>query len=294
MAFSLPAVSGRGPVGGVVVVGLAAAALLALPGATIAGPGSRESWAAGTYDTGAEAELVARTEATRQDAGDAALVVDPVLTDLARWRSRDMVERGYFSHDIPDIGNVFRRLDANGYCYELAGENIGWDTDADDAAPAAIHEMFLASPEHRDNIVEARWDAIGVGAFKAADGGKMWTVLFADRCGCAPARGRVVRRRAGAMMRRRGRGVDSESTRSARTRSDAGFRGQVCSDERHLAAERTDARPPVLSCGPSVHTDGARSFRRTRRRRTTGSRRSGMLDSPEGSRPPTTCLRSLA
>ena len=94
-----------------------------------------------------------------------------------------MVERGYFSHAIPGVGNVFRRLDAAGYCYELAGENIGWDTDADDAAAAAIHEMFLASPEHRANILEARWDAMAVGAFKAPDGRKMWTVLFADRCG---------------------------------------------------------------------------------------------------------------
>jgi uncharacterized protein YkwD len=167
---------------GLVVV-LATAALLGLSGATIAGPSSLEGWPAGAYSVDAEAELVARTEATRQDASERPLVVDPVLADLARWRSRDMVERGYFSHDIPGVGNVFRRLDASGYCYELAGENIGWDADADETAPAAIHEMFLASPEHRANIVEARWDAIGVGASKAADGRKMWTVLFADRCG---------------------------------------------------------------------------------------------------------------
>ena len=181
MALSLPAVYRRGPIGAV-VVGLAAAALLALPGATFGGPRSGGGWEAGTYSPDAEAELIARTEATRRAAGDASLIVDSGLAALARWRSRDMVERGYFSHDIPDVGNVFRRLDADRYCYELAGENIGWDTDADEAAPAAIHAMFLASPEHRDNIVEARWDAIGVGAFKAPDGRKMWTVLFADRC----------------------------------------------------------------------------------------------------------------
>jgi len=183
MAFSLPAVQGRGPIGLAVVVGLAAAALLALPGTTGAGPEAGSGWADGTSSADAERQLVAHTEATRQHAAEPLLVVDPALTDLARWRSRDMVERGYFSHAIPDVGNVFRRLDADGYCYELAGENIGWDTDADEAAPAAIHEMFMASPEHRENILEARWDAIGVGAFKAADGRKLWTVLFADRCG---------------------------------------------------------------------------------------------------------------
>ena len=115
--------------------------------------------------------------------GFAQLGVDAVLATVARWRSRDMVERGYFSHDIPDIGNVFRRLDVDGYCYELAGENIGWDVDTDTAAPVAIQAMFMDSPGHRRNVLDARWDVVGIGAFKAADGRKMFTVLFADRCG---------------------------------------------------------------------------------------------------------------
>jgi uncharacterized protein YkwD len=183
MAFSLTPVSSRGPIGLVVVAGLAAAALLALPGSTAAGPRAGTDWAAGAFSADAAIALIAATEHSRDEAGDASLVVDPALTAVARWRSRDMVERAYFSHDIPDVGTVFHQLDTDGYCYELAGENIGWDTDADEAAPAAIHQMFLDSPDHRRNILETRWDAIGVGAFKAADGRKMWTVLFADRCG---------------------------------------------------------------------------------------------------------------
>ena len=183
MASSLSGISSRGPIGLPVVVALAAAALLALPGATSAGPDRRADWAGETFSADAERALIAETEASREAAGDSSLVVDPALGALARWRSRDMVERAYFSHDIPGAGNVFRRLDADGYCYALAGENIGWDDDPDEAAPAAIHQMFLQSPGHRRNILEARWDAIGVGAFKTADGRKMWTVLFADRCG---------------------------------------------------------------------------------------------------------------
>ena len=183
MALSLSGIPGRGPIGLAVVVGLAAVALLALPGATSAGPDRQAGWAVGTFSADAERALIVDTDQSRAAAGDESLVVDEALSAVARWRSRDMVERAYFSHDIPVVGNVFRRLDADGYCYELAGENIGWDTDADAVAPGAIHAMFLESPGHRHNILEARWDAIGVGAFKAADGRKMWTVLFADRCG---------------------------------------------------------------------------------------------------------------
>jgi uncharacterized protein YkwD len=181
--MAISRIPSRGPIGLAVVVVLVAAALLALPAATSAGPDPQGGWAAGTFSAEAERALITETDQSRDAAGDASLVVDPALGGVARWRSRDMVERAYFSHDIPGVGNVFRRLDADGYCYELAGENIGWDDDAHDVAAAAIQAMFLASPDHRSNILEARWDVIGVGAFKAADGRKMWTVLFADRCG---------------------------------------------------------------------------------------------------------------
>ena len=41
----------------------------------------------------------------------------------------------------------------------------------------------MGSPGHRANILGKTWDVIGIGAYKGADGKKMWTVLFADKCG---------------------------------------------------------------------------------------------------------------
>jgi hypothetical protein len=78
---------------------------------------------------------------------------------------------------------VFRKLDSKGYCYRVAGENIGWNTYPDDKATAAIHKMFMDSSGHRANILGKAWDVIGIGAYKGSDGKKMWTVLFADKCG---------------------------------------------------------------------------------------------------------------
>ena len=98
-----------------------------------------------------------------------------------------MIRRDYFSHDIPGYGSVFKKMDAKGYCYKVAGENIGWNTYPDDIATAAIHKMFMDSSGHRKNILGKAWDAIGVGAYKGSDGKKMWTVLFADRAGCGDA-----------------------------------------------------------------------------------------------------------
>ena len=141
------------------------------------------AWDSGAYSSSSERELVALTNRSRASAGLRSLKVDSTLTSVARWRSHDMIERDYFSHDIPGYGNVFKKLDSKGYCYQLAGENIGWNTYPDGDATAAIHEMFMDSSGHRRNILNRRWEVIGVGAYKGPDGKKMWTVLFADKCG---------------------------------------------------------------------------------------------------------------
>ena len=150
--------------------------LLALPPATLA-------WDANSFSSTSERELLALTNQARASAGRRSLAWDSTLASIARWRSKDMIERGYFSHNIPGVGKVFDVMTARGYCYRIAGENIGWNDYPDDVATAKIQAMFMASSGHRSNILGTAWDHIGIGAYKAASGKKMWTVLFADRCG---------------------------------------------------------------------------------------------------------------
>lgn len=157
-------------------LGLAAAGLLWAPT-------TARSWNDGAFSSRSEGELVARTNQSRAGGGLLALKVDPDLTAIARWRSKDMAARDYFSHSIPPTGQMaFGVLEDEGYCFTLAGENIGWNTYGDDVATDQIHDAFLASPGHRANVMSDRWDKIGVGAYKGPDGKKLWTVLFADTC----------------------------------------------------------------------------------------------------------------
>ena len=168
-----------------VALGLALAVGLATP-VGLSAPVSAAAWDTGAFDAGSEVELVGLTNRTRAAAGLPALHIDPRLVTLARWRSRDMVERSFFSHDLPGGGTVFDVLSRRRYCFRLAGENIGWNTWSDREATRGIHGMFLQSPGHRRNVVGTAWDAIGVGAYKGPDGRKVWTVLFADACDRAP------------------------------------------------------------------------------------------------------------
>jgi uncharacterized protein YkwD len=156
--------------------------------AVLATPQPVDAWSGGSYSSSSERSLVSMTNRSRAAAGLRSLRIDNTLTSVARWRSKDMIARDYFSHQIPGYGSVFRKLDSKGYCYKVAGENIGWNTYPDDDATAAIHRMFMDSSSHRSNILGRAWDVIGVGAYKGSDGKKMWTVLFADKCGSSTSK----------------------------------------------------------------------------------------------------------
>jgi uncharacterized protein YkwD len=150
---------------------------------TFAAPSATFAWDTNSFSSSSAADLVALTNRSRASAGLKALRVDSTLSSVARWRSKDMIQRDYFSHTIPGYGKVWDKLHAIGYCYKVGGENIGWNNYPDDIATAAIHKMFMNSAGHRANILGRAWDVIGVGAYKGPTGKKMWTVLFADKCG---------------------------------------------------------------------------------------------------------------
>jgi len=84
-----------------------------------------------------------------------------------------MGDRSYFSHHIPP-GNemVFDYMQRDGYCFDIAGENIGVTSDQDSVATGGIEVAFMNSKPHRENIL-GKWDNLGVGAYKATNGGQV-------------------------------------------------------------------------------------------------------------------------
>ena len=170
---------------------LLVALLLALTslGGIAAPAGVRATWDVDGADAASEDLLASLTNQSRADGGMRTLAVDLELVELARWRSQDMAEREYFSHAIPPAGTkVFDELSARGYCYEVAGENIGWLAGPDAGAEERIQQMFLDSETHRDVLMGKAWDVVGVGSWKRADGRHYWTVLFAEPCDPEPSR----------------------------------------------------------------------------------------------------------
>jgi uncharacterized protein YkwD len=141
--------------------------LFALAVAAVSAGTTAASVASAWDQFSAEGTLWQLMNGARVNNGLAPVQQDGTMVGLARWRSQDMIERGYFSHTIAGCGcEVYSYYDSNGVNYVLGGENIGWNSGWSDAeSPVRIHEGFMASPGHRANVLEARWTHGGVGAY---------------------------------------------------------------------------------------------------------------------------------
>jgi len=127
----------------------------------------------------AEQELIVLTNVDRTSNGVPALLPDDSLKGVARFRSEDMVTRGYFSHLIPPDGHqVFDILDQRGIRYLRAGENLGRNNAPDYITVQTVEQAFMNSPRHRAILLWPGYTNLGTGVAESGEGMKMYTVLF--------------------------------------------------------------------------------------------------------------------
>lgn len=135
-----------------------------------------DAWPVGTRSASAEADLRARINREHYAACHRYLTVGTKLTAGARWRSRTMATRGWFSHIQP--GTTHRLpyfLHRFGVRYRYAGEDIGWNNYPTDESARAVFFQFMGSRLHRALIRDCHFRYIGVGSYRVADR-IVWTV----------------------------------------------------------------------------------------------------------------------
>ena len=118
-----------------------------------------------------ESEVIRLVNEIRQQSGLRPLAANWELSRVARYKSQDMRDNGYFSHNSPTYGTPFQMLSAFGLSYRTAGENIAKGY----ASPQAVVNGWMNSSGHRANILNASYTQIGVGY---VSGGNYWTQLF--------------------------------------------------------------------------------------------------------------------
>jgi uncharacterized protein YkwD len=88
------------------------------------------------------------------------------LTRMARSHSQDMASRLEMSH-LSVLGKSYlERLVDAGFYFRAIGENVA---SSETFRADFIHQSFMGSPEHRENILDPAFEEIGIGVVYAQD-----------------------------------------------------------------------------------------------------------------------------
>jgi len=147
-----------------------AVALVALLGA-LAAPAAHSSKAGSHVALSSlESGVLAELNQIRVQHGLQPVKISARLTASAAQHSKEMGADGYFEHNSNDGTAFWKRIGhwygSNGFGYWSVGENLLWSSPQVD--PAGAMQLWMNSPEHRANILNARWREIGISAMHFA------------------------------------------------------------------------------------------------------------------------------
>jgi uncharacterized protein YkwD len=161
--------------------------LLVIPGCAAqgsAGAGARGSFGKGLREVPAtprirelERQMAERLNADRKAQGRPPLRYDDRLASVARSHSADMRDHGFLEHASPTTGLPEDRLNAAGYLFLVARENLA---QADTVERAEVD--LMKSPRHHENIMADDVTHVGIGIVDAgpkAASKLLFTQLFA-------------------------------------------------------------------------------------------------------------------
>lgn len=117
--------------------------------------------------------LVDLANAERAKQNLPALSENPLLTKAAYMKAFDMAQNNYFNHISPNGVNPWHWFTQAGYDYKYAGENlaIGFIDSKE------VQKAWIASPTHKANIVNGKYEEIGIAVLKANFQGNPATIV---------------------------------------------------------------------------------------------------------------------
>lgn len=121
-----------------------------------------------------EQQVINLVNQQRANYGLPALKGNWELCRVARYKSQDMINKGYFAHQSPTYGSPFNMMENFGIKFSAAGENIAYGQ----RTPQEVMNSWMNSTGHRNNILGRSFNQIGVGVAKAANGTFYWTQMF--------------------------------------------------------------------------------------------------------------------
>lgn len=119
--------------------------------------------------------IISATNLERKKIGLPDLIKDPGLSKSAEIKMQDMFQKQYFQHVSPSGDSVSDVVRKTGYEYIVVGENLALGVFAGDAQVVAA---WMASPGHKKNILDARYEEIGLAVGQGMyQGRKQWLIV---------------------------------------------------------------------------------------------------------------------
>ncbi len=118
-------------------------------------------------------DIFQATNAERTRLRIAQLRHDPRLDASAKMKADDMFARQYFGHQSPTGQRGWNWMQAAGYAFTEAGENLAMDFSSGNDVVAA----WMTSSTHRENILNAKFTDVGVATVSGVFHGKKITII---------------------------------------------------------------------------------------------------------------------
>ncbi|MBI3573274.1 MAG: hypothetical protein HY092_03690 [Candidatus Kerfeldbacteria bacterium] len=102
------------------------------------------------------------------------------LDAAAAAKAKNMIAENYFNHDAPSGWSPWYWFQQVGYAYTAAGENLAIDF----VDSADVIQAWMESPDHRQNILNAKYHDLGVAVLPGTVDGRETTIvvqLFGSR-----------------------------------------------------------------------------------------------------------------
>ena len=118
-------------------------------------------------------KVLDQTNQERSKLGLPALKYNSLLSQSATKKAQDMFANNYWAHNSPNGTTPWDFFKSVGYKYSVAGENLArdfYDTES-------LMKAWMNSPTHRDNIVNSKYQEIGVGVVNGTLGGIKTTLV---------------------------------------------------------------------------------------------------------------------
>jgi len=117
--------------------------------------------------------IINLTNRERTAAGLNSLKTNSKLSSAALAKANNMFEEQYWDHFGPNGETPWQFIQGAGYYYVYAGENLakGFST------AEGVHEAWMASTSHRENIMSGRYKDIGVAVVEGVLLGKRTTLV---------------------------------------------------------------------------------------------------------------------